>query len=387
MTALRHVAIVGGSQAGVTAANTLRTAGFDGRITLYSAEERPPYSRPPLSKDILLGRGDAASADFHVEEGVELRLGVRATGLDARARRLRLSTGEEAGYDGLVIATGARARSLARTPEDATDELRLRTMDDALDLRERLKGSGSVAVAGGGPLGMEIASVCRDLGRDVTVVDFLPPMRRQVGGYLAELITEAARDTGVRFVQTAGPAHVAGHAVVSGGHRVAADVVVTAAGELPNVEWLAGSGLIHADGLFVDHRLWAAPGVVAAGDVVLLPTPAGPVRTPLWTNALDQGKAAATTLLTSKSAPAYQARPYFWTEQFGLSIKVCGTIPGDAPPVVVTGDRAERALVLQWLSGGVPVAAATVNHRMPVAGLRRLATADSTLSPSRRGNQ
>ncbi|MFD0888253.1 oxidoreductase C-terminal domain-containing protein, partial [Streptosporangium algeriense] len=123
------------------------------------------------------------------------------------------------------------------------------------------------------------------------------------------------------------------------------------------------------------------PGVVAAGDVVLLPTPAGPVRTPLWTNALDQGKAAAMTLLVPESGPAYQARPYFWTEQFGLSIKVCGTIPGETSPVVVTGDRAGRALVLQWSSGGVPVAAATVNHRMPVARLRRLATAEPTLSP------
>ncbi|MFB8003083.1 NAD(P)/FAD-dependent oxidoreductase [Nocardia sp. NPDC056000] len=373
MSALRDIAVVGGSIAAVTAANALRASGFQGSITLYSAESHAPYTRPPLSKDILCGRNTPESARLHLAADIEVRCGVTATGLDVAARRLRLTTGERIGFDGLVIATGARARTLTADPA----EWRLRSMDDAVALRDRLISSSRVVIIGGGPLGMEIASVCRELGREVTVLDLLPPMRRQVGGYLADLITEAAVDAGVRVVSTPDPVEIAGPGLVRAGSlRFEADTVITAIGEVPNTEWLRESGLTLAGGVLVDPWLRAAPGIVAAGDVaarrILGAATADGVRTPLWANAVDQATAAAAALLGKALAP-YQPRPYFWTEQFGLSIKVCGDIPGDQPPTVLEGSRRARNLVLRWHTEGAVVAAATVNHRMPIARLRRLA--------------
>ncbi|MFD0337138.1 NAD(P)/FAD-dependent oxidoreductase [Streptomyces sp. NPDC127117] len=363
---LRSVAVVGGSLAAATAASALRTAGFDGRITLISEELHAPYARPPLSKGILTGTDHPDSAALHLADGIELRLGARAGGLRLAERRVTLSDGGWVTYDGLVIATGARARALCHGP----GELRLRSVDDALVLRASLLASHEVIVVGAGPLGMEIASACRELGRAVTVIDPCPPMRRQVGGFLADLLVEAARDAGVVFLRPAGPVLVEEAAVVVGGVRREADTVVTAAGERPNTEWLADSGLTLDGGLCVDERLIAAPGVVAAGDVVSRP---GGHRTPLWSSALDQATAAAAALLDPGAAPVYRPRPYFWTEQFGLAVKVCGLVPAAGVPVVVEGSRDERSMILQWYRDGRPVAAATVNRRMPLPKLRRLA--------------
>ncbi|WP_280447494.1 NAD(P)/FAD-dependent oxidoreductase [Nocardia cyriacigeorgica] len=370
-----HIAIVGGSLAAATAANELRARGFQGTVTIYTEEDRAPYTRPPLSKDILEGKKAPESAYLYLADGIEVRLGVRAIALDPASRTLDLANGESVDYDGVIIATGARARSLAASAGGR--EFLLRSMDDAQALHEALESASTVAIAGAGPLGMEIASVCCALGRTVTVVDPVPPMQRQAGGYLATLIQQAAAEAGVRMIRADRLARVvdAGNgstAIVAGNQRVAADVVITAAGECPNVEWLAGSGLEIDGGLVVDERLAAAPGVVAAGDVIVRRQGSRIVRTPLWTNALEQATVAAATLLDPQNASPYRERPYFWTEQFGLSIKVCGTIPPDQDPVVVAGDRSVGELVLQWWDGEVPVAAATVNHRMPIAKLRRL---------------
>ncbi len=375
MNGLGSVAIVGGSLAAVAAANALRSKGFEGRVTIYTEEGRAPYTRPPLSKDILEGRNIPESADLHIGNDIDVRVGLRATALDLGARKLHISTGETVDFDGLIIATGSRARSLAGSPD--VREFLLRSMDDALSLQEALTGASTVAVVGAGPLGMEVASVCAGLGRAVTVVDPLPPMERQVGSYLADLIQECAAQSGVRMERSSGFAEVvdAGNgrsAIVAGELRVEADIVITAAGECPNVEWLEGSGLEIDGGLVVDERMLAAPGVVAAGDVVVRRVGGRTIRTPLWTNALEQATAAAATLLDPHNAQPYCERPYFWTELFGLSIKVCGHIPLDRDPVVVEGDRSERDLVLQWWDGDTSVAAATVNHRMPIAKLRRL---------------
>ncbi|TDB91938.1 FAD-dependent oxidoreductase [Actinomadura sp. KC216] len=362
---MRNVVVAGGSLAAVSAANALRAAGFDGRITMVSAESRAPYSRPPLSKDILSGTHGPGSADLPLADGIELRLGVRAAGLDTAARRVRLSDGDELPYDGLVVATGARAHRLG-------GGFTLRTMDDALALRDALDAAGDVLIVGAGPLGMEIASVCLARRLPTTVVDHMPPLRRHLGRHLSDLAVRAAREAGVRFVRPRAPATFAadGRTVYADGRALTADVIVTAAGDRPNVEWLAGSGLeITADGLVVDARLRAAPEIVGAGDAVVR---RGAARTPLWTAALEQGRAAALTLL-SPDVPAHVPRPYFWTEQFGLSIKVCGPVPDDAEPLTVSGAPAERSLVLRWPPGDAPGCAASVNHPMPIAKLRRLA--------------
>lgn len=378
--AMRHVVIVGGSVAAVTAADAARGAGFDGEITMLTDEDHLPYVRPPLSKAVLSGVESPDSVFISpLRSDLTVRTGTRAVGLDADRKRVLLAGGEELGYDGLIIATGARARRLTRDP----GELVVRDLDDAIALRERLLTNRRMVVVGGGFLGMEVASTARKLGLAVTVLDAAPHLVRQFGPLLADLMCSAAIDAGVRLIRCPEGAKLAGEPVgavrTGDGRLFEADVVVSAVGCQPNVEWLLGSRICDPGGVLVDDRCRVAASVasiVAAGDVATRPHPAGsPRRTPHWNSAIEQARTAAAALVQGDAAEPLRPRPYFWTEQWGLEIKVCGEMHPQAVPHVILGSLAERELVVQWTLGGAAVAAASVNHRMPIAKLRKLATA------------
>ena len=193
----------------------------------------------------------------------------------------------------------------------------------------------------------------------------------------------AAIDAGVGLIRCPEGAKLAGEPVgavrTGDGRLFEADVVVSAVGCQPNVEWLLGSRICDPGGVLVDDRCRVAASVasiVAAGDVATRPHPAGsPRRTPHWNSAIEQARTAAAALVQGDAAEPLRPRPYFWTEQWGLEIKVCGEMHPQAVPHVILGSLAERELVVQWTLGGAAVAAASVNHRMPIAKLRKLATA------------
>lgn len=358
MSTLRQIVVVGNGIAGLTAADTLRAEGYDGELTVVGDESRPAYSRPALSKGLLREAADLTSHELPAagHGAVEL-LGVGATGLDVERRLVSLDDGRQLPYDGLVIASGCRPRLLG--PPNAR-EITLRSLDDALVLRERIASRPSVVVVGGGPLGMEIASSCLAAGCEVTLVSLGPPLLDQLGPYLSDVFVSAALARGLRILPADAP-------------RPAADLVVTAVGDVPNVEWLGSSGLLRDGALVVDSRGRLRPEVVAAGDVAAFPSRSGPRRTPLWTSAIEQAKVAAATLLRGDEAPAYLPRPYFWTEQFGLSVKAAGELPAPGAPTVVEGDVADGAALLRWVTGGG--AAVAINYRIPVPRLRRLGEA------------
>ncbi|MGW6690247.1 NAD(P)/FAD-dependent oxidoreductase [Streptomyces sp. NPDC054961] len=366
---MRRIVVVGGSIAALTAAESLRAEGFDGSLVLLSEEAHRPYSRVPLSKG--LRSGDALRDAVLLPEpgdGIDLRTASRACSLDTSRRVVTLADGEGVPYDGLVIATGARARRLG-----AERELVVRTLDDIEALTSRLAGARSVAVVGAGFLGMELASTCRGLGLDVTVIDREPPLTRLLGDWLAGFMVAAARDQGVAFRPAPeGAVPVGPNAVRLGRETVEADVIVTAIGELPNTEWLAGSGLPLDGGVVADERCLVAPGIVTAGDVVARRTPDGRTRrTPHWTNAVEQGRAAAATLLHGGAARPYRPDPYFWTEQFGLDVKISGRLAPAGAPEVLAGSLEERGALLRWRHAD-GATAVTVNHRMPIPRLRLL---------------
>ena len=375
-SAFRRVVVAGGSVAAVTAADALRVQGFDGEITLLSDEAHAPYSRVPLSKGVLSGRETPDSATLPALAGdVSVRLGTRVAQLRADRQRVVLSDGEEVPYDAVVIATGARARRL--TAPGQRGEFVIRTLDDAIALAARIGTASSVLVIGAGFLGMEVASTCADWGLAVTVVDRDPPLRRLLGAWLADLVVKSARERGVRFVVAPDGVELFGHPEVAGvdrgSRRLTADVVVSAVGDLANTDWLADSGLPIEGGLVVDSRCRVTPRIVAAGDVTVTRIHGqAHYRSPHWTNAIQQGQAAAAALLHGDAAPALRPDPYYWTEQFGLDIKISGQIPEHAPPAVLAGDPRQRSTLLQWCHGDRPVAAVSVNHRIPIAKLKKL---------------
>jgi NADPH-dependent 2,4-dienoyl-CoA reductase/sulfur reductase-like enzyme len=235
-----------------------------------------------------------------------------------------------------------------------------------------------VLVIGGGFLGMEIASTCRELGKDVTVVDLAPPLDRLLGTAVAGHVRTVAERAGVRLVVAQGGVRLLGSPVPTGvetadGHRLEADLVVSAVGDVPNVEWLAGSGCPLSGGVVVDERCRVSPHIVAAGDVAVTAKGDGGLqRTPSWTNAIEQGRAAALALLHGDDVPPYRPSQYFWTEQFGLDVKMVGLLDPQGSPAVLDGGLDQGAALLAWPDADSPQTVVAVDHHTPPAKLKRL---------------
>ena len=343
---------------------------------MLSDELVPPYSRVPLSKGVLAGTEDAAAATLaELPASVELRLGAKAVALHTEQRAVELDNGTSVEFDGLVIATGARARRLAAPGQ--TGELVVRTIADAELISQRIIGAHSAIVVGGGFLGMEVASTLIKHGLSVTVVDRDPPLRRVLGEWLAEVLVARAEDQGLKFVLAPDGVELVGNPVsavaVGPGTKIEADVIISAVGDLPNVEWLESSGLPITGGLIIDGACKVARGIVAAGDVAVRQISTGEFRrTPHWTSAVIQAQAAARSLLDPTTEP-YRADHYFWTEQFDTDLKISGELPLQGSPRVLEGDVDDRSALLQWTVGDRPVASAALNFRMSVARLKQLA--------------
>ncbi len=371
---LREVVVVGGSIAALTAVETLRMENFDGRITMLSDEELPPYTRVPLSKGVLAGTESIDEVVLApVAAEVDLRLRTPAIGLDLAAREVHTSAGP-VHYDGLVIATGARARRIG-TPDQ--DEWTLRSHEDCARLRNDISRAASVLIVGGGFLGMEIASTCRSLDKQVTVIDIAPPLDRLLGPVVGGFVRTTAEQAGVRIVVADGGVRLLGSppsaVEQTDGTRLEADLVISAVGDIPNVEWVTGSGIAISDGILIDERCGAAPHVVAAGDVAVMPSGDGALtRIRSWTNAIEQARSAARALLYGDDAPGYRPSHYFWTEQFGLDVKMVGPLDPQGAPDILDGGLDHGAALLAWPDRAAPRQIVALNHHTPPAKLKRL---------------
>lgn len=374
---MQRIVVVGNGIAGLTACDSLRAAGFDGELTVVGAEHHAPYSRPALSKAALLEGGTMTAHQLPAPEHAATEiLGVSAVRLDPTRKRVLLDDGTELPYDGLVIATGSRPRRLS---PGKPAELTLRTLEDAMELRRRLATRPTVIVVGGGALGMEIASGCLDAGCEVTLVAPEAPMIHQLGPHLSGVFTTAAQHAGLTIVpaQAVGTWEDRGHAQVAlaDGFVLDAELVISAVGDVPNIEWLTDSGLLTNGRLEVDSRGRLRPDIVAVGDVAVLPTSRGTRRIPLWTSAIEQSKVAATALLRGDEAPELDLVPYFWTEQFGLTLKASGHLPLDGAPEILAGDLLENSALMRWAHEDGTGTAVALNHRIPIPRLRRLSSA------------
>lgn len=379
---LQRVAVVGNGIAGLTAAETLRAHGFDGEIIVIGEEPHAPYSRPALSKSALTEEGDVTAHLLAApEHGAIERLGVAAVALSPDTRAVILDNGERVDFDGLIIASGIRPRKLR---EDLDLEVTIRTIEDSLWLREQLTRKPRVVVIGAGVLGMEIASACVKAGSSVTVVSRRKPMFAFFGEYLADVFVTAAKHQGVNFVSPqAVDVRAAGdtrEVVLEDGTVIFADIVISAIGDAPNSEWLEDSGLLTDGELRVDSRGRLRSHIVAAGDVAAIPgrpsgrNPEGAShkRVPLWTSAIEQAKVAARALLEGDSAPELDFQQYFWTDQFGLSLKACGDLPVEGSPQFVEGTPGEEPCLLRWQNADGSGTAVALNYRIPIPKLRAL---------------
>src|ERR1700759_3371747 len=258
---MRRLVIVGASLAGLRAAQAARKAGFDGDLVMVGEERRLPYTRPPLSKELLAGEHTVDRVQLPCDElDVEWRLGVPAASLDRGHRRVVLSDGDEIEYDRLILATGSRPRRWPGPGAELAGVHVLREVDDALALRAAFDDRPRVAVVGAGFIGCEVAQTARKQGLDVTLIDVAPtpmlPLGPQLGEWCAGLHREHGVDLRLRTGVVALHGDVRVEAVeLTDGTRVAADLVVVGMGAHPNTEWLEGSGLRLTGGLACDATL------------------------------------------------------------------------------------------------------------------------------------
>ncbi len=350
---MERVVIVGASLAGLTAGEALRQEGFEGPITLVGDEAEAPYDRPPLSKQLLTGEWDIDRLALRSEDelgklDLELLRGRTAAALDVAGRVLRMDDGLEVEFDGLIIATGARPLALP-FGHDLEGVHTLRSQADALRIRSALERGSRVVVIGAGFIGAEVASSARTRGLEVTMVEALSaPMIGPLGAELAGWAQELHAQAGVQMRFDARVSDMIGSDRVEAvklddGSIVEADTVVVGIGVRPNVEWLEGSGLTVGDGVICDQYCRVTPMIYAAGDVARWPNelfmhfrygePQRTMRIEHWTNAVEQGMAAARNLLLERRGEpleAFAPVPYFWSDQHGLSIMASGiTSPRD----------------------------------------------------------
>ena len=363
------IVVVGASLAGLRAAEEIRHEGHAGPVLIIGDETHAPYDRPPLSKQFLAGSWDLARIHHHAPDkldslGLEFRLGVRAVSLDTAARTVVCADGTVVPYDGLIVATGTRARTLPGT-EGVAGVHTLRTLDDSLAIRAGLEAAGPgarVVVIGAGFIGSEVAATCSGLGARVTVVEALPtPLAGVLGHEMGEACAGLHRANGVTVMtgvgvlgvsaDPGGPVPLVVH--LDDGTDLDADLAVVGIGVVPVVDWLADSGLTLDNGVVCGPALFAADGVVAAGDVSRWARPDGSTqRVEHWTNAAEGGALAARNLLAGPgNAVAYDPVPFFWSDQYQTKIQVIGTPGPDDEVVVVEGSVDEGKLVALYRRG------------------------------------
>ncbi|MFD7999514.1 NAD(P)/FAD-dependent oxidoreductase [Streptomyces mirabilis] len=374
------IAVVGTGLAGVRSAEALRTEGYDGRLVLVGEETAAPYDRPPLSKHVLLGKSDGqdlALTDEAQRAALEAEWlsGTGATALDPVSRTLSLADGRTLPTDGVIIATGARARNLPGAPV-LQGVHTLRTLNDALRLREDLSRPGRVVVVGGGFIGAEVASSARALGHEVTVVEYeRTPLLRQLGQAAAKILCRLHTDHAVRLVTGVSVTDLIGaekvsQVTLSDGRSLPADVVVVGVGVAPNTEWLMGSGISCDNGVLTDE--WcrtSAPGVVAAGDVAAYRCRSGRLRIEHWTNARDMPLTAARALLATlrgqdpTALPVYDPLPYVWSDQYGVRIQIVGRPGADDELELLSGSFEDRFAAVYRRNGEISGALAVDSPR------------------------
>jgi 3-phenylpropionate/trans-cinnamate dioxygenase ferredoxin reductase subunit len=384
------VVIVGGSLAGLRAAEALRHHGYDGPLVVVGAEAHEPYDRPPLSKQVLTGdQPPAATAlDVPADLGAEWWRGVRATGLDLDRRRV-VTDGGPLAYRAVLIATGAEPRVLP-SARPGPGVHYLRTLDDAVALRDDLGRTERLVVIGAGFIGLEVASSAMKLGVPVAVVEALPqPLERGLGPQVAAMVaawlrakgvdlrTGAAIDSIVADRGTGRPARV----LLAGGGGIDADTVVVGVGVAPATTWLESSGLDLTDGVGADRHLQATrggrsvPGVYAAGDVVrwFHPRAGEAVRVEHWTHAGESAEVAAANLLAEWAGGPqddYDPVPYFWSDQQGVKLQFVGTARADDDVAVLEGSFDEDRVLVGYGRGGRLVAALGIRRAARVMALQ-----------------
>ena len=381
------VVIVGGGQAGLEAAAALRTQGYEGSVTLVCQEPHAPYQRPPLSKDFLAGKQEAENLPlralaFYAKHRIDLLLGESATEIHREAKRVHLSSGGSIEYDKLILAVGARNRPLP--VPGAEHALYLRTLDEAVVIKQRLASAHAAVVIGGGFIGLEVAAAASGAGKPVTVIEAQPRlMARAVSALLSDFFLHLHQGRGVEVVLNTGVAEIVADAVIlSDGRRVASDLVIAGIGVLANVDLAQAAGLEIGNGIFVDEFLRTNdPDIYAIGDCADHPNAfaGGRARLESVQNAVDQAKCVASGI-TGQPLP-YHAVPWFWTDQYDVRFQMVG-LSGGHDQAVMRGSVEQSKFSVFYFKENRLLAVDSVNRFGDHIAARKILAAGTPVTPA-----
>ena len=366
--------IVGTGQAGFQTAASLRAEGYLEPITLIGEEPHIPYQRPPLSKGFLMGKQDTESIElrpgaFYHDHQINLIAGRRIAAIECAERRVRLAAGGRLPYDALVLAVGARNRTLSIPGADLDGVLYLRSLEESIVIKERLAEAEEIVVIGGGFIGLELAAAARSLGKAVTVIEALPRlMPRVVAPVISDFFRELHTSRGVNVLCGCAVSEISGaHGRVrevrlSDGAVFPADLVLVGIGVLPNVELAQGARLPIANGIVVDDHLRTADErIYSIGDCADHPNPFAGARVRLESvqNAADQAQCAAAAI--AGRSECYSALPWFWTDQFEIKLQMAG-LSGGYDNAVMRGDPGSQKISVFYFKDDRLIAIDSINR-------------------------
>ena len=389
-----HCIIVGGSHAAANLLPQLRNGGWDGPITIVSADKQHPYHRPPLSKAFLSGEKAAGDilirpAAFYEKAQADVLLGTRVTAIDRAASTVSLDDGRTLAYDKLALATGARVRTLPIPGADLDGVLYLRDLADAEALKQRAAPGKSAVIIGGGYIGLEAAASLRALGLNVTVLEAMPRiLQRVTTAETSDFFSRVHREEGVDIITDAQVVAIEGAGDVTGvtlgsGETVAADIVLIGIGVIPNTELAETAGLVVDNGIQVDEFARTSDhNIVAAGDCTRHFNPLYHrwIRLESVQNATDQARVAANTL--NGVLEPYAALPWFWSDQYDLKLQIAGLCE-EHDRVVIRGSSTEgRSFCAFYFAGDRLLAADAINQPREFMAIRKALAAGKSADPA-----
>lgn len=363
------IVIIGGGAAGLAAADMLRREGYDGPITMLSADTDPPVDRPNLSKDYLAGQAQDEwiplwPAELYAERRVDLALSSRAKSIDCSARTVLLEDGTSCSFGALLIATGAEPVRLPIPGAETAEVFYLRTFADSRAIVERAKSAKRAVVAGASFIGLEVAASLRTRGVAVDVVaPEKRPLERVMGAEIGGFVLGIHEQHGVKFHLGETIKSIDGAAVtLSGGGTLHADFVVIGVGVRPSIAIAERSGLAIDRGISVNEFLeTSASGVYAAGDVARWPDPhtGQRIRVEHWVVAERQGQTAAKNMLGGHER--FDAVPFFWSQHYDVTIRYVGHAES-WDTVKVDGSLQARNASVSFFRDGRRLAVASISR-------------------------
>ncbi|MCH5520379.1 NAD(P)/FAD-dependent oxidoreductase [Pseudomonas syringae] len=389
-----NVVIIGAGQAGFQVAASLRQAGFLGAVTIVGDEENIPYQRPPLSKAYLKGSADETSVQlrpdgFYTDNRIELIQGEKVERIDRDSKIVVTASGKELAYDKLAITTGTRPRPLNLPGAELAGVHALRSFLHAAGLRDDIQKHQNVVIIGGGFIGLEVAACAAGLGKTVTVLEYAPRlMGRAVSSVSSDFFKTYHESIGVRVITDARIERIEGTeqaqaVLLQDGEKISCDLILVGVGALPNVELAESAGLDCDNGILVDEfAVTSDPNIVSAGDCTNHPNPFanGRFRLESVQNAIDQAKVAASSILGSPSA--YNAAPWFWSDQGDIKLQIVG-LPLGTDELVVRGSTQEKKFSVFHYREGKLIAVESINSAGDHMVARKLITTGISPSPAR----